>query len=175
MKIMMHDYILLGKHRKDNIVNNQVVDLGSIDMPLLHQVTNTMTSLDIDEKMLERVLEAVTEGAKEKNQPVVNNQTMPSQPQQHKSLKGKGTFKRFSPKSFAQVVESEDGSLAVTIETRDWEMRGQSGTSTKIHVRTKYLDKQGQIVYGNDIASFKNVENVQAVLKLLQKSLQTLK
>ena len=137
-----------------------------IDLDVL-EATQTMGELNIDQKMLDAVLQAVSSPKEKSTSTALQEQTT--------TLHGKGVFKKYAPKSFVQVAESEDGAIAITIETREWEMRGQQGTSTKIHVRSKYLDNKGQLVYGFDIASFKDAETVKRVTNLLQEVLPTLK
>lgn len=137
-----------------------------VDLDLL-ATTQTMGELNIDQKMLDSVLQAVSSSKEKLTSTVHQEQTT--------TLRGKGIFKKYAPKSFIQVAESEDGAIAITIETRDWEMKGQQGTSTKIHVRSKYLDNKGQLVYGFDIASFKDAKTIERVTSLLQQVLPTLK
>lgn len=107
---------------------------------------HTQSVLDINDEVLESVLNAV-----------IFNKGQSLQSQEG-DFKGVGVFKKYAPKHFEQLAESKDGKLALTIETRDWQMEKgktpRSGTSTKIHIRSKYLDKDGQLAYGYDLASF---------------------
>lgn len=93
-----------------------------VDLDLL-ATTQTMGELNIDQKMLDSVLQAVSSSKEKLTSTVHQEQTT--------TLRGKGIFKKYAPKSFIQVAESEDGAIAITIETRDWEMKGQQGTSNK--------------------------------------------
>ena len=139
-----------------------VEELSALINNSQQKATETMQELGIDDSTLESVLSAVGGSAS---------------PNREVNVCGVGKFKKYPPKQFKQLSESEDGKVAVVVETRDWQMekgkKNRSGTSTKIHVRTKYVDREGDIVYGYDLASFP-CESFSSIVSLLNVALKQL-
>ena len=130
------------------------------------QTTKTMQECGVDQAAFEEILGVLNKI--EKTQVEADTSV---------DLRGVGKFTKYPPDQFKQLAESEDGSLAVTYEVRDWEMtkgkKTKSGTSKKIHVRTKYINNKGEKVYGYDLASFNADKGLMStVVSLLIKSLE---
>ena len=128
-----------------------------------NQTTETMQDFGLDKDSIKEILETMNSLNSKVNDDV--------------DLRGVGKFIKYPPIQFEQLAESEDGRLAVTYEVRDWEMsKGKnikSGTSKKIHIRSKFINSKGELVYGYDLASFSaDKELMETIVLLLTKSLK---
>jgi hypothetical protein len=159
-----------GQKKTMNITAEDITDIiEGVQVAPKQEPSVTMEELGIDDVALESVLAAVSSPKNQTQQQV-----------QEGDLRGIATFKKYQPKSFRQLAESPDGKIAVTVEIRDWEIsRGRaarSGTSTKLHIRTKYIDRNGDLVYGFDLASFPadNKDELKMIVGLMDGAIRSL-
>lgn len=161
--------------RENAMSNNQVVDFGSLLASAIASQNNPVTNIssspravvtsptssDVPDrsKNMATDMNAVLEMLKSLNLTpevmagmIANAAAQKAKPQQT-DLRGiaEWGFNPSAPKAFQQVSENKDGSIALVKETRDWQLKGKSGTSTKLYVRTKYLSKDGKRMYGYDL------------------------